>query len=64
MEKGKLYPVAYVGDIFLKRNIIGNFYLVNERERVYTSIGFVEAIGIFTVMPNATIPFESAFDIE
>lgn len=64
MENGKLYPVAYVGDIFLKRNLIGNFYLVNERECTYTPVDFVEAIGIFTVMPNATISFEAAFDIE
>jgi len=64
MKNGKLYPVAYSDDLFLKRNNIGNFYLVMERENFYAPVGVVEAINIFTMMPNATIPFESAFELE
>jgi len=64
MKNGKLYPVAYDGELFLKRNIIGNFYVVNERFNIYAPVGIVEAINVFSTMPNTTISFESAFELE
>jgi len=64
MKNGKLYPVAYAGDLFLKRNANGNFYLELESQKDFTSVGIVDAIRIFCMMPNATIPFEAAFELE